>query len=144
MDESELPAAGQPEPVGRPRCGAQNRRGIQCRMAPLVGKKQCFIHDPESAPERARARLAGGHARRTPDGERPNAVHLRTVPQIQAELEREYACTLMQENSARRATTVAALLALALRILEVGSFADRLTAVEARLSETQSPLRRVI
>lgn len=141
MDESELPNTGQAEAT---RCLSRNRSGAPCGMYRRTGSDYCFAHDPKSAPERARARLAGGRNRRTPDGERPFAVHLRTVAQIQLELEREYACTLMQENSARRATTVAALLALALRILEVGSFADRLTAVEARLSDTRSPLRRVI
>lgn len=122
------------------RCPAHTRAGMPCQAAPLSGSDYCFIHSPETATARAKARKAGGRARgrnlRTPPGPpAPAVVSLRRVVDIQRELEKEYVCLLAQKNSAQRARTVATLLTLALKAVSTGELEERLDALEARMNE---------
>jgi hypothetical protein len=105
-------------------------------MPSVSTSNYCFAHDPASARARAASRKKGGRNRRTPDGELPDGVTLRSVNTIQQVLEQVVGVTLKQSNSARRSRTLGYLLGIALRALEVGELEDRITALEARLSGT--------
>ena len=120
------------------RCQGRNRAGQPCGMTPLQGAAWCFAHSPDRAAERAVARRVGGLNRRTPKGQ-PGTVRLRSVADVQTELETAYADLLVQENSHQRARTAASLLTLAIKCLEVGELEERLAAIEARLTGTTTP-----
>ncbi len=91
-----------------PQCTATTQDGGRCRSNALHGSQFCFTHDPAHAQARAEARRRGGHNRRTP--KRVDAVNalvsLRSVGDVQAQLETVLADTLGQENSAARTRPV--------------------------------------
>jgi hypothetical protein len=126
----------------QPRCAAQNRRGEPCGMAPIEGSDRCFIHSPDQAARRAKARKRGGQRRGVrnlfPLPEKPTS--LRDVPAIQDLLERTVHETRAQRNTAQRSRAIGSLLLIALRALEIGELEARLAALEQRLLER--PLRR--
>lgn len=106
-------------------------------MPRVTDSLYCFAHAPERAQDRAKARKQGGNNRQTPHaptGAR-ESVSLRDVPSIQLLLERVTADTLVQENSERRSRAMGSLLAIALRVLEVGGIEERLAALEERFSK---------
>jgi hypothetical protein len=65
---------------------------------------------------------------------------LRTVPAVQAVLERTVTETLVQKNTAMRSRAIGTLLSIALRALEVGELEDRIAALEEQMSNRK--LRR--
>lgn len=111
-------------------------------MAPLEGSTRCFIHSPEQAARRAKARKRGGQRRRVrnlfPLPETPTS--LRDVPAIQDLLERTVHETRAQRNTAQRSRALGSLLLLAMRAMETGELEARIAALEQRLLER--PLRR--
>jgi hypothetical protein len=115
-------------------CDFQKDNGEPCRMPSLTGGPLCWVHDPATAPARAVARREGGRRNRTrygvvlPDAPLP----LRSITQVQAECERLYHDTLQQPNGALRSRSLAAVLALALKVLETGELEQRIEALEAR------------
>ncbi len=124
-----------------PQCTATAQDGGRCRSNALHGSQFCFTHDPAHAQARAEARRRGGHNRRTP--KRADAVNalvsLRSVGDVQAQLESALADTLGQENSAARTQAVVRLLQVALKALEVGDLENRIALLETQLgNETGS------
>ena len=109
-------------------------------MPPLQGTERCFNHSPDRGRDRAKARKRGGRQRRTPLLFPPPAgpTPLRDVASVQTVLEQVMSETLVQPNSHQRSRTIAALLTVALRTLEVGELEARLAALEA-LAATASP-----
>jgi tRNA U34 5-methylaminomethyl-2-thiouridine-forming methyltransferase MnmC len=105
-------------------------------MAPLEGSDRCFTHAVDQAPARARARRRGGQATRTPSlfplPAEPS--QLRDVVSVQTLLEEVVHQTRAQPNSAQRSRTIAVLLGVALRTLEIGELESRIQALEERLS----------
>ena len=99
------------------------------------------MHDPERADEMAEARRLGGLRRR-----REKAVSgaydvegLETVHQIRRLLEIAVLDTLGLENSIARSRTLAYLSQVALKVMEVGDFQERLQALEAALGPRLQP-----
>ncbi len=93
------------------------------------------MHDPEHAEEMAAARALGGLRRR-----KEKAVSgaydiegLETVGQIRRLIEIAVLDTLGLENSIARSRTLAYLSGIALKVLEVGDFQERLQALEAAI-----------
>ncbi len=89
-------------------------------MAPLRVSRFCFNHDPTRGRERARARKRGGSRSRVRKADQPASVA--TVADLQLILGRAIADTLRLRNGVARARTLAHLVAVALRCLEVHAF----------------------
>jgi len=124
-----------------PQCTATTQDGGRCRSNALHGSPYCFTHDPAHAQARAEARRRGGHNRRTP--KRADAVNalvsLRSVGDVQAQLESVLADTLAQDNGAARTQAIVRLLQTALKALEVGDLETRIALLETQLgNETGS------
>ncbi len=116
-------------------CKFVKNAGESCRAAPLQDGDLCLWHDPEHADEVAEARRLGGLRRR-----KEKAVSgaydiegLGTVDQIRRLLEIAVLDTLGLENSIARSRTIAYLAQVALKVMEVGDFQERLQALEAAL-----------
>ncbi len=91
---------------------------------------------------RVRSRTKGGVNRRTPTAPRDGeleTVSLRTAEEIVTELERVYAETRLQANSASRSKVLGALLQIALTARHTGGLEERLAAVEAQLTSVTRP-----
>jgi hypothetical protein len=115
------------------KCADTNRAGEPCQMPPLGDSLFCWAHDPSRGADRARARREGGRKRATPTlSTLPEAApSLRSVPAIQAQLERAYWDSLALPNSAQRSRALGSLLMIAAKLLEVGELEARLEALEA-------------
>ena len=116
-------------------CKAVKNDGSQCEAAPLTDGEHCFWHSPEHAEEVAEAGRLGGLRRR-----KEKAVSgaydiegLETVGQIRRLIEIAVLDTLGLENSIARSRTLAYLAHVALKVLEVGEFQERLQALEAAI-----------
>lgn len=121
----------------RARCAGTNAEGESCGMAPGLGSPWCFAHDPKRGRDRAKARKLGGTNRRAAASGQP--VPLRTVGDIQAQLEQAVGDVLELENSARRAHALGSLLTLAMRALEVGELEQRIDALEQQYGALARP-----
>ncbi len=116
-------------------CKSVKGNGSQCEAAPLTDGEHCFWHSPEHAEEVAEAGRLGGLRRR-----KEKAVSgaydiegLETVGQIRRLIEIAVLDTLGLENSIARSRTIAYLAHVALKVLEVGEFQERLQALEAAI-----------
>ncbi len=116
-------------------CSFAKEDGQPCGAPPLRDGEFCVMHDPERADEMAEARRLGGLRRR-----REKAVSgaydvegLETVHQIRRLLEIAVLDTLGLENSIARSRTLAYLSQVALKVMEVGDFQERLQALEAAI-----------
>ena len=122
-------------------CKAVKDDGSQCEAAPLTDGEHCFWHSPEHAEEVAEAGRLGGLRRRR---EKTVAVAydiegLKSVGAIRRLLEIAVLDTLGLENSIARSRTLAYLSQVALKVLEVGDFQERLQALEAALGPRLRP-----
>ena len=116
-------------------CQAVKEGGSRCEAPPLVDEDFCFWHSPKHAEEVAEAGRLGGLRRRR---EKTVAVAydiegLETVGAIRRLIEIAVLDTLGLENSIARSRTLAYLSQVALKVLEVGDFQERLQALEAAL-----------
>jgi hypothetical protein len=120
--------------------------GLRCRAPALRGKTLCYWHDPDKADEAAESRRIGGLHRRKK--RTVAAIYgfggLRTLEDNLALLETISIETLALENSIARNRALTAMLALGVKLIEVGDLAARLTALEAtvdsqRHSDETSP-----
>ncbi len=116
-------------------CRAETGKGEPCRQAPLQESEFCFWHSPDHTTEAAEARRLGGLRRR-----KEKAVSgaydvegLATVDQIRRLIEIAVLDTLSMENSIARSRTLGYLGQVALKVLEVGDFQERLQALEAAI-----------
>ena len=122
-------------------CQATKDDGSQCEAAPLTDGEHCFWHSPEHAEEVAEAGRLGGLRRRR---EKTVAVAydiegLESVGAIRRIIEIAALDTLGLENSIARSRTLAYLAQVALKVLEVGDFQERLQALEAALGPRLQP-----
>jgi hypothetical protein len=108
-------------------------------MHRLSGSLYCFNHDSSVAAERALSRRRGGLHRRTgkPSSDGATPPRLRTIEEIQAELERAYLDASALENSSQRSRTLGYLLQVAVRLIEVGELESRLAALETASGTNQ-------
>ncbi len=116
-------------------CRAETGKREPCRQAPLQESEFCFWHSPDHAKEAADARRLGGLRRR-----KERAVSgayevegLATVDQIRRLIEIAVLDALSMENSIARSRTLGYLGQVALKVLEVGDFQERLAALEAAI-----------
>ena len=124
-------------------CKAKAEGGQPCRAPPMVDGDFCFVHDPVHAEEMAEARRLGGLRRR-----REKAVSgaydiegLENVGQVRRLLEVAVMDTLGLENSIARSRALAYLTQVALKMLEVGEFEERLKALELTVGPKKSRLK---
>ena len=117
-------------------CRGKNESGEPCGQPPLREGELCFWHDPAHAEEAAEARRFGGLRRR-----RERAVEgaydiegLEDVPAIRRLVEVAALDTLSLENSILRARTLISAALAAAKLLEVGEFEERLSALEATVA----------
>jgi hypothetical protein len=104
----------------------------------------CFWHDPERAAEAAEARRLGG-LRRRKESTVAGAYEfegLDDVHKIRRLLAIAVLDTLSQENSLSRSRTLAYLVQMALKTLEVGNLEERLEALESALGPRLVAKRR--
>ena len=124
-------------------CKATTDSGQPCRAPPLLEGDFCFMHDPEHAEEMVEARRLGGLRRR-----REKAVSgaydieaLENVGQVRRLLVIAVMDTLGLENSIARSRALAYLSQVALKMLEVGEFEERLKALELTVGPKMSRLK---
>ncbi len=122
-------------------CRAETGKGEPCRQAPLQESEFCFWHSPDHTTEAMEARRLGGLRRR-----KEKAVSgaydiegLETVGQIRRLIEIAALDTLSMENSIARSRTLGYLGQVALKVLEVGDFQERLQALEAAIGPRLQP-----
>jgi len=116
-------------------CKAIKEDGSRCQAAPLQNSDFCLFHSPDHAKETAEARRLGGLRRRkekTVAGAY-DIEGLEDIPKIRRLLEIAVLDTLSLENSVARSRTLAYLVQIALKALEVGELEARLEALEATM-----------
>lgn len=119
------------------RCKGINRHGGPCGGFALNDSDYCFAHDPDSAKRRDKARKAGGKARQgrslqltwAGDEHRPN-IHILSVEDVKALLERALLAEVTLENSHARNKVIGYLCGVALKALEVGEIEERIARLE--------------
>ena len=99
-------------------------------MPPLRESKECYVHHPKKARERAVARKRGGKNRRRTGGDPPDNVSLTTTDDIRRLLERVAVDAFLLDNSAKRGRVLIAAATVALKGLEVGALEERIEALE--------------
>ena len=116
---------------------AITEKGKPCRQAPLRGQSFCFWHSPEHSQEAAEARRLGGLRRRKEKitGGVYDFEGLEDVPKIRRLLEIAVVDTLTLESSISRSRTLAYLVQMALKCLEVGEVESRLSVLEGYFEE---------
>ena len=113
-------------------CAFCGPSGEPCRAAPLHDSQFCLMHSPEHAQEVQEARRLGG-LRRKREATLTGAYDfqgLDTVAGIRRLIEVTVMDTLGMENSISRNRTLAYLVQVALRTLEVGNLEERIMALE--------------
>ena len=114
------------------RCVSVTSSGAPCGMARMRDSQLCWNHDPRVGRQRAEARRRGGrHRRRSSKGAPLPPVELSDVRAIRHVLETAVGETMTLEPSLARARTLAYLVSVALRVIEVGEIEYRLTALES-------------
>jgi hypothetical protein len=124
----------------RRRCQARRDDGHSCGATPNASGL-CFWHDPEQAQEAAEARRLGG-LRRRKESTVSRAYEfegLDSVSKITRIMEIAVVDTLSQENSLSRSRTLAYLVQVALKALEVGDMEERLGALEETVIQRSKP-----
>lgn len=116
-------------------CSFIKDNGERCQSAPMQDSAFCFWHDPEHAHEATEARRLGGLRRR-----KERAVQgayefegIASVKDLQRVVEIAIIDTLSMENSMGRSRTLAHLVMVGLKLVEVGDHEERLAALEAAL-----------
>ena len=118
-------------------CRFQKPNGEPCRATPMRGENFCFWHHPEHTEEAAEARRLGGLRRRKEKitGGVYDFEGLEDVPRIRRLLEIAVTDTLALESSIARSRTLAYLVQMALKALEVGEMENRLGVLEGYFEE---------
>ena len=116
-------------------CKAVKDDGSQCEAAPLTDGEHCFWHSPEHVEEVAEAGRLGGLRRRREKtvAAAYDVEGLETVYQIRRLIVIAVLDTLGLENSIARSRTLAYLAQVALKVVEVSDFQERLQALEAAI-----------
>src|SRR5262245_7188239 len=115
-------------------CQARNRHGQPCGAFALADSDYCFSHDPSVRQQRQQARSQGGKARHrkhlswSDEDHRPS-IHIQSVTDVLALLERALLHEVTLENSHNRNRTIGYLCQVALKALEVGALEERVAAL---------------
>lgn len=118
------------------RCEAETKAGTRCKAPALHGEPHCFHHSPTRAAERTDARRRGGLSLHYGDGgkvERPEA-RIREVGDVLDLLETAAGDALARKPSVQRARVLVYIAGSALKALETADLAERVAALEARLT----------
>jgi hypothetical protein len=118
--------------VTRRLCAYRMPNGEQCQSPPLRDGQFCFMHSPEHAEDAQKARELG-RLRRKREVTISGAYEfggLNNVPGIRRVLEIAILDTLSMDNSLSRNRTLAYLIMVALKALEVGDLEDRISILE--------------
>ena len=124
-------------------CTAETARGDTCGANPQRKSEFCFWHDPANAEQMAEARRLGGLRRRKEKtvSEAYDIESLENVGQVRRLLVIAVMDTLGLENSIARSRALAYLSQVALKMLEVGEFEERLKALELTVGPKKSRLK---
>jgi hypothetical protein len=125
------------KPTSANPCQAHNRQGRPCGAYALAGSNYCWTHDPDLREQRRLARSRGGQARHRQhitwsDDTHGPSIHIRSVTDVLALLERALLHEVTLENSHARNACIGRLCLVALKALEVGALEERIAALEAR------------
>ncbi len=117
--------------LGR-QCKARTAAGQRCAGWARDKSDFCFAHDPSSAAARAAARLKGGLNRRTParlSGDTP--ITIVTMSDVLALLNSIVIDTWQQDNGAARSRVLLSCCEVAIAVLKVGEFEQRIARLES-------------
>jgi hypothetical protein len=105
---------------------------MACGATPLAEASLCFWHDPEHAEAASEARRLGGQRRRREGlvAGTYGVEGLETIADLRRVLQVVVTDTLAQENSASRSRTLIAAVAAGAKLMETGTFEERLTQLE--------------
>ena len=130
--------------VTRRQCAFQSQSGKPCRMAPLKGSQYCWVHSPEHVQQAQEARRLGGLRRRR-ESTISNAYQLEALSNVDG-LYRVLVVaildTLAMDNGIARNRTLAYLIMVALKALEVGNIEERIEALEELAQIKKLPLEK--
>jgi len=118
-------------------CRFRKSNGERCQARPMRGQSFCFWHSPEHSQEATEARRLGGLRRRKEKitGGVYDFEGLEDVPKIRRLLEIAVVDTLTLEPSIARSRTLAYLVQMELKCLEVGEVERRLSVLEGYFEE---------
>jgi hypothetical protein len=103
-------------------------------MPAMKGQRHCFTHSPNAATARRSARQKGGRTRGIGYGV---PADVSSIGALQRHLAQALGDSLIRPNSERRCVTIARLVEVARKLIEVGEVQQRLELVEARLAEME-------
>ena len=120
-------------------CTATKENGEPCRSKPLNGSEFCFFHDPDRAEERKAASSAGGKAG-TPKTLPPDApwVSVRTPANVSEQIEATINRVLRGEIGHQVANSIAILLSLQLKAIDLQMDTERVESLEMLVEENSS------
>jgi hypothetical protein len=125
-------------------CSHRRANGEPCGSPPLRDKELCLFHDPEQADVVAEGRRLGGSQRK-----KEAAVSVAfdyegnaTVEQITRIVDIAITETLMLPNTVSRNRTLAYLAQTAVKLLEMGKYAEQLGELKATLEPRLEVKRR--
>ena len=116
-------------------CKAMTQTNKRCQAKAIKNSDYCFIHDPASGAERAKARKKGGERNRTPHAGDASIVKgkPRSIDEAMTILDYTLAEIVPLENSIARGRLLIALCAGFVDALKVGEIEARLAAIESAL-----------
>ena len=119
-----------------PKCRATTETGKSCDAKPLSGSDLCYFHDPNKAEERKAASSAGGKAG-TPKTLPPDTpwVTVRKPEDVNQLIEATINRVVRGEIGHQVANSIAILLGLQLKALELRMNAERLDALEVLVED---------
>jgi hypothetical protein len=125
------------------RCAGQNKKGGACQAAPRRGSEFCFLHDPATAQDAARARRQGGKKRceKRPSATPANGIDMRldTVEDVVKLLAASINQVRRGELDVKQANAVGYLAGHLLKGLQGTELEKRIAALEnARDNDRQS------
>jgi hypothetical protein len=121
--------------TSRRRCTAKTQTGSPCRMAPLVGTPRCWNHSQATRTKAQAARRKGGRRGRVGQADLP--VNVKTVSALQGHLGQTLADVLRCEASLKKGMTVARLISVGLRLVEIEDLRQRVEQLEATIEARQ-------
>jgi len=129
-------------------CKGRKQDGQTCGAPPVHESGLCFWHDPDYTAEAKEAQRIGGMRHRTEAtiSAAYDFEGLRTVDQIWRFIELAAIGTLRLENGAVRNRTMGSLSQIAMKLLGIGEYEERMLALETaltpRLAKPSKPARR--
>jgi hypothetical protein len=103
-------------------------------MPALKGSEWCWSHDPTRVKDRRQASKRGGRAKSYPTLSDGAPVPFTSIEDVQTELSALYGHTAAAMVPPDRARVLSGMLMLAIDVLNVGAFEERISALEAQLT----------